>query len=277
MTGTLLSFMAMAVAARELSDTLTPFQIIFFRSTVSLVIISILIFRTGPRAFTTRHLRLHLARNTAHFIAQYGWFYGIAFLPLAQVFAIEFTLPVWSAIFAVLILHERLTLPRTTAVILGLTGMLIILRPGLGEVNTAALVVLFSAVCLGLAHTLTKTIVVHDAPATILFYMSLIQLPLGLCFSVHNWHTPDLMRMPWILVVGISSLTAHFCMAKALELSRATVVIPIDFLRLPLIALVGALVYQEPLDGYLFIGAAVMLSGNLINIRAEQKYHDTSS
>ena len=271
MTGTLFSFMAMAIGGRELSQGLTTFQILFFRSLVGLFIIGILISFAGIRQIRTHHAGLHLVRNIAHFGGQFGWFYGIAYISLAKVFAIEFTLPVWTAILAAVILKEKLTAPRISAVVLGITGMLIILRPGFGVMNAASLAVLAGAVCYGLSHTLTKKIAAHDPPLAILFYMTLIQLPIGFALSLSNWVFPHPGLWPWICVVGITALSGHYCMARAFAIAPATVVVPMDFLRLPLIALVGFAFYNESLDLFVLAGAVVMLAGNLVNIRAEQK------
>jgi drug/metabolite transporter (DMT)-like permease len=271
MGGALLSFMAMAVAGRELSAELTTFQILFFRSVVGLAAVCLLLSRFGWGQIRTRQPGLHLVRNLAHFGGQFGWFYGLAFIPLAEVFAIEFTLPIWTAFWAALLLGERVTAPRMAAVALGVAGLLIILRPGAEAVSPAALAVLASAVCYALAHTLTRRLALADAPLAILFYMTVIQLPLGLIPSLADWATPSAALWPWVLLVGLTALTAHYCMARALALAPATVVVPMDFLRLPLIAVVGALFYGEALEWPVLAGAAVMLLGNWINISAERR------
>lgn len=271
MSGALLSFMAMAVGGRELSAHLSTFQILFFRSLVGLVVISLLLSRAGWGQITSRPLGLHVLRNLAHFGGQFGWFYGLAFIPLAEVFAIEFTAPIWTAIWAALLLGERITWPRIVAVGLGIVGLLIILRPGSQGVHPAALAVLAGAVCFAFSHTLTRRLALTDTPLAILFYMTVIQLPLGLLPSLASWTTPAPALWPWLLVVGLSALSAHYCMAHALALAPATVVVPMDFLRLPLIAVVGALVYGESLEWAVLAGAAVMLLGNWINISAERR------
>ncbi|MCF6248433.1 MAG: DMT family transporter [Desulfobacula sp.] len=276
MMGTLFSFMAMAIGGRELSGGLSTFQILFFRSFIGLFIVVILLLSTGKTQVFTKHIGWHMARNIAHFGGQFGWFYGIAYISLAKVFAIEFTLPIWTAILAAIILKEQLTGPRIIAIIFGIMGMLIILRPGMGVMNIASVAVLAGAVCYGLSHTLTKKIAGFDSPITILFYMTLIQLPIGFCLSLSNWIFPTTAMFPWILIVGITALSGHYCMAKAFAIAPATVVVPMDFLRLPLIALLGFFFYDEDLDLFVLIGAIVMLTGNFINIRAEhQKQNKT--
>lgn len=271
MGGALFSLVAMALAARHLSASLSVFQILFFRSILGLVVISILLQKYGWHQVRTGHLRDHLIRNVSHFGGQYGWIYGIAFIPMAQVFAIEFTAPVWSALLAALILGERLTTSRVASVFLGLIGVFIIVRPDTGTIHPAALAVLIGSVGFSLSYVMTKKLSLVSSPLGILFYMSLIQLPLGLLPSVMNWVSPTLAQLPFILLAGGMGLVTHYCLARAMALADATVVIPLDFLRLPLIAIVGALFYGEPLQLALFIGAAFILGGNLFSIVTERR------
>ena len=271
MSGTLVSFMAMAIGGRELSGQLTTFQILFFRSLIGLLIIAFLLWRSNWNQIFSKHLKIHALRNIAHFGGQFGWFYGIAFIPLAEVFALEFTVPLWTAVLATILLGERITGPRVTAVIFGLAGVIMILRPGLAVISPASLAVLGGAFGYALSHTLTRRLAQVDSPLTILFYMTLVQLPLGLVTSIPGWNVPSAAMLPWIVVVGVAALSGHYCMARALALADAIVVVPLDFLRLPLIAGVGALIYQEPLDWLVLVGGAVMFAGNLINIRAENR------
>jgi len=270
MSGTLFSFMAMAIGGRQLSGHLTTFQILFFRSLIGLLIIGFLIWRSNWQQIFTKHFKIHALRNVAHFGGQFGWFYGIAFIPLAEVFALEFTVPVWTAVLATILLGEQITRARVTAITFGVVGVILILRPGLAVVNPASLAVLGSALAYAFSHTLTRKLAQIDTPLTILFYMTLIQLPLGLVTSIFDWTTPTSAMLPWIMVVGVSALSGHYCMARALALADAIVVVPMDFLRLPLIATIGVTVYGEPLDWLVLAGGSLMFAGNLINIRAEQ-------
>jgi drug/metabolite transporter (DMT)-like permease len=271
MSGTLISFMAMAIAGRQLSGQLTTFQILFFRSAIGLLIIGYLLWRSNWRQVFTQHFKTHAIRNIAHFGGQFGWFYGIAVIPLAEVFALEFTVPVWTAVLATLLLGEQVTRARLTAITFGVMGVFLILRPGIAVVNPAALAVLGSALGYALSHTLTRKLALVDTPLTILFYMTLIQLPLGFVTSLFDWTTPTAAMWPWILVVGVTALSGHYCMARALALADAIFVVPLDFLRLPLIAAVGFVFYGEPLDWLVLAGGALMFAGNLINIRAEKR------
>ena len=269
MGGALVSFMAMAISGRELSQELGTFQILFFRGLVSLAVVSILLTRSGWGQVKTSHQAGHLLRNITHFAGQFGWFYAIALIPLADVFAIEFTMPVWTAIFATCLLQERLTPPRIFAVVMGFIGMLLILRPGTGIITPGAVAMVLGAICFALANIATKGLTRTESPLTILFYMVVIQLPLSLIPSLLHWQTPSPATWPWLLLVGTTALSAHYCMARAFQHADATVVVPMDFLRLPLIAVVGALFYDEPLNGYILAGAVVMCIGNAVSMRAE--------
>lgn len=271
MSGALFSFLTMAVGARELSGALGTFEILFFRSLIGLIAVSLLLTRHGWGQIMTRRLGVHALRNIAHFGGQFGWFYGIAFIPLAEVFAIEFTVPVWTALLAALLLGEDITRPRLIAVVLGIAGVWMILRPGAAVVHPAAIAVLLGAVGYATSHTLTKKLSGFDSPLAILFYMTLIQLPLGLVPALSRWVAPPLTAWPWLVAVGLTALSAHYCMTRAFQLADATVVVPMDFLRLPLAAVVGFLFYAEKIEWWVLAGAAVIFAGSLINIRAERR------
>ena len=271
MSGTLVSFMAMAIGGRELSVQLTTFQILFFRSIIGLLIVGFFLGCSGWRQIFTKCLRVHLLRNLSHFGGQFGWFYGIAFIPLAEVFALEFTVPVWTAVLATVLLKEQITRARVAAILFGVVGVFLILRPGLAVIRPAALAVLGCAFCYALSHTLTRKLARVDTPLTILFYMTAIQLPLGFVSSIFDWTTPTLAMLPWIILVGVAALSGHYCMAQALAIADAIIVVPMDFLRLPLIAAVGFLFYGENLDWFVLAGGMVMFTGNFLNIQAEKK------
>ena len=271
MSGTLVSFMAMAIGGRELSAQLSTFQILFFRSVIGLLIVGIFLWRSNWRQILTKHIGIHLLRNISHFGGQFGWFYGIAFIPLAEVFALEFTVPVWTAVLATVLLREQITRARVAAIVFGVVGVFLILRPGLAVISPAALAVLGSAFGYALSHTLTRRLALVDTPLTILFYMTVIQLPLGFVTSIFDWTTPSLAMLPWIIVVGVAALSGHYCMARALGIADAIVVVPMDFLRLPLIAAVGFLFYGENLDWFVLAGGVVMFTGNFLNIQGEKK------
>lgn len=273
MMGTLLSFSLMAIGARELSSEMGTPQTLFFRSVIGLLVVSGFILLSKQTAlFQTLHIKKHAFRNLFHFGGQYGWFVGIGLLPLANVFALEFTVPIWTLVIAVLALGERVTLHKVLAIALGLLGVLVILKPGLEIIDASALIVLASAFCYGVSHATTKSISQHDHAMTILFYMCLIQLPIGLLLALTHWVWPSGVQWLWLLLIGMTALSAHYCMVKAMHHADASTVVTLDFLRLPLIALVGIVLYAEPFELSLILGGLLMLMGNIISLRGQRKY-----
>lgn len=261
------SFLAMAISGRQLAAELTTFQVLFFRSVVGAVVIVVLLQRTGWSRLQTRRFGTHFVRNIIHFAGQFGWFYGLARIPLSEVFALEFTMPIWTVLLAPLFLAERLTPTRLAVVAIGFVGTLVVLRPGVAVIQPASLAVLASALAYSLAHMLTKRLSGSDSPLSILFYMTAIQLPLGLMMALPNWVWPSVQAWPWIVLVGLAALAAHYCLTRAFQLADATVVIPMDFLRLPLITAVGYFIYGEKLDGWVLIGALVLCLGAWLNLK----------
>lgn len=277
MVGALLSFSAMAVAGREISFELDTFQLMFYRSLIGLLVI-LAVAGLSPRGlgggwaqFRTRRLPLHLGRNVAHFVGQFCWFYAIALIPLAQVFAIEFTIPLWVALLAPFVLHERLTAARWAAVLVGFAGILIIVRPGAAPVSSGHVAVLIAALAFAGTIMVTKRLTPSESSLTILFYMALVQAPLGLIPSLGHLQMPTAITWGWLVVVTLCGLSAHFCMAQALRLADATLVVPMDFLRLPLIAWVGMLLYGEALDPWVFLGGLLILAANFASLRAARR------
>jgi drug/metabolite transporter (DMT)-like permease len=268
MSGALASFTIMAIAGRQLATELSTFQVLFFRSVVGLIVVLALLHRAGYAQLKTTALGMHVLRNVAHFGGQYGWFYGIALIPLTEVFAIEFTVPIWTMLMATLALNERMNRLRAAAVALGFAGVLVILRPGYTTISVAALAVLGSAFCYAISHVFTKRMSSHQRPLTILFYMTIVQLPLALLPSLARWVWPSPALWPWVAMVAVTALTAHYCLTRAFQLADASVVVPLDFMRLPLIALIGYFAYREPLDIWVVVGALIVFMGTLLNLKS---------
>lgn len=268
MSGALISFCLMAVGARELSEGLSIFQALFFRSVIGLIFISSVLVLSGKtQLMRSSKIKLHSFRHIVHFIAQYGWFLGIGLLPLAEVFALEFTVPLWTAVIASVFLGEIFTGRKLAAIALGIAGVVVIVQPGHNIIDPAALVVLGAAVCFAIAYVCTKTLTQTDHPSTIIFYMCLMQLPIGLAFSLSDWRWPDADQWLWIGILGITALSAHFCSAKAMLHIEVSTIITLDFLRLPMIAVIGLLFYQEPLAPAVWLGGALMVLANIVNLR----------
>jgi drug/metabolite transporter (DMT)-like permease len=274
MTGALVSFSAAALGVRALSRTMGLFDALTLRSATGLAIL-LTAALARPALFSNldvARLPLHLLRNTIHFAATYGWALALTLLPLATVFALEFTMPVWVALLAVPILNERLTPSRAACVALGFAGVLLIVRPGLSVVQPAALLMLGVAAALAISVIATKALTATQSTFAILFWMNLIQLPLNwlgsgpaLWTGVRPEHALPLAGL------CLGGLLAHVCLTNAYRHGDAVMVVPLDFLRIPLIALIGWRLYGEPLDPFVLLGSVSIIAGILWNLRAEAR------
>jgi len=268
MAGWLAAMLVMAIAGRETTRELDVFQIMEMRSVIGLVLLYPLIHRAGGfgKLKTARPWQ-QVGRNIAHYGAQFAWFKALTLIPLAQVISIEFTMPIWTAILAVAFLGERMGLWKNLAVALGIVGVVIIVRPGTSEIVPGQIIALAAAVGFAISVTMVKSFTRTDSVVTILFWMLFIQSIIGLVPALEVWRWPSAYVWAWIIVIAFCGTFSHYCLTRAMLHADATVVVPMDFLRVPLAALAGWLLYGERLDTLTILGAALILSGNLLNLK----------
>ena len=274
MTGAIASFSFMAVAGRELAGEYDTFEIMLYRSLVGVIIVVALTsLNKRWHEVHTRNIRQHFLRNVFHFTGQNLWFYAVAVIPLAQVFALEFTSPLWVVILAPLLLGERMTKIRALSAVLGFIGILIVTRPNPQTFEVGLLFAATAAIFFALTIVLTKRLTRDNSITAILFYLTTIQLVFGLVTAGYDGDIalPTAQSFPFLFLVGCAGLLAHFCLTNALSIAPATVVVPIDFARLPVIAVVAMLLYNEPLEIWVFVGAAVIFAANYLNIWNETR------
>jgi drug/metabolite transporter (DMT)-like permease len=272
MSGALVAFSAMALSVRGLADALNTFEILTIRS-ASGVSFLLLLLAARPQLrhqLSLRVIHLHLMRNTLHFGSQVAWTKAITLLPLATVFALEFTTPAWVVLLAAVFLRERLTASRLATVLLGLAGVLVILRPGFESLQPGALLALACAIGFAIMMVTTKKLTGTESTFAILFWMNLMQLPMNLAGADLSFVT-RLGGAHLLPAVGmaVSGLASHYCLTNAFRAGDAQVVVPLDFVRLPLIAVAGWLLYGETLDPVVFVGAGLIIAGIVWNLRAE--------
>ena len=272
MIGAIASFSTMAVAGREVSTALDTFEIMTYRSVVGMLILwtVLTVTRRWPEVKTDA-LGLHALRNMAHFAGQNLWFFAVGVIPLAQVAALEFTSPIWVVMLSPLVLGERLTRVRVLSVLLGFAGILLVARPTPESINAGILAATACAVFFALSAVFTRRLTRLSSVACIMFWLTLMQAAFGLLCSLWDGQmaAPNATTLPWLLVIGCAGLLAHFCLTSALAIAPATVVVPIDFVRLPTIAMLGMWLYGEALDVWIFVGAAVIFGANYLNIWTE--------
>jgi drug/metabolite transporter (DMT)-like permease len=268
MAGWLALMLMIAIAGRETTRELNVFEVMEARSILGLLMLSPLIHVNGGLAAmrTSRPLQ-HIGRNLIHYAGQIGWFFALTLIPLGQVVSIEFTMPIWTAMLAASFLGERMTVWKTTAIVLGLVGVIIIVRPGTSEINPGQLIALAAAVAFGISIAMMKSLTRTESTLSIIFWMLLIQAAAGFLPALYVWQWPSAYAWGFIVVIAFCGTFSHYCMARAMLYADATVVLPMDFLRVPLTATAGWLIYSERLDLFTLLGAALILTGNLLNLK----------
>ncbi|HEY8334853.1 MAG TPA: DMT family transporter [Tardiphaga sp.] len=269
MAGWLLLMLVVAVAGRETLRELNVFQVMEVRSLIGLLMLwPIVHLNGGLAAMKTARPLAHVARNLVHYVAQLGWFFALTLIPLSQVVSIEFTMPIWIAIMAALFLGERVTVWKGAAIVLGLIGVLVIVRPAVATINPGQLIALAAAFGFAISITVIKSLTRTESSLRIIFWMIVVQAAAGLLPALYFWQWPTVYVWGWLVVIAFCGTFSHFCMARAMLYADATVVVPMDFLRVPLSATIGWLLYAERIDIYTALGAALILTGNLLNLKS---------
>ena len=258
----------MTVSGRVITREIDVFQVMEMRSVIAFFMLLPLVYREGGiKAMRTNLMKIHIGRNVAHYVGQFAWLMGLTIIPLAQVIAIEFTAPIWAAIMAAMFLGERLTWRKGVAISFGLAGVALVVRPGTAHLNPGHLIVLGAAFVFAISFITTKLLTRSDSATKIIFWMLIIQSIVGLIPALRVWVWPSAEIWPWIFVIAFTGTFAHYCMAKALTYGEASTIMPMDYLRVPLSALLGYLLYAEAIDSFTAIGAGLILAGNLFNLR----------
>ncbi|MCY4101612.1 MAG: DMT family transporter [Rhodobacteraceae bacterium] len=274
MMGAVVSFSLMALSGREALIQLDTFELMFYRSLIGIIIVLTIGGFAGTLGqINLRNMKLHITRNMFHFVGQNLWFYAVALIPFAQLFALEFSFPIWVALAAPFLLGEKLTKPRILSAIVGFAGVLIVTRPGMATFDIGVLAGALCAIGFAGSYIYTKKLTRVASVTCILFWMSVIQAILGLMIAGLDGEIPipDLITLIWVVVITFTGLFAHYCITRALELAPAVIVAPLDFLRLPLIAVIGMLFYGEIIDIFIISGAILIVCANYANVHWENK------
>ncbi len=274
MIGSISAFSLMAVAGRAVSGVHDTFEIMTWRSLVGFLIVATIAFGTGRlHHVRTERLHRHALRNLAHFSGQNLWFWALTMIPFGQVFALEFTSPIWVILLAPIFLGETLTRPKLIAALFGLVGTLLVAKPDFASFDPGIAAAALAAVCFATTNIATKSLTRHESTLSIMFWLTSMQLVMGLVMAGHDGDLalPTAQTLPWLVVIGLCGLVAHFCLTTALSLAPASVVVPVDFIRLPVAFAIGWLLYGEGVSLSLLLGAGFILTGITINLSASNR------
>ena len=273
MTGAIASFVAMAVAGRAVSFQLDTFEIMLFRSFIGFfLVLGFILVRGEGKNISRRHMGVHVVRNLFHFSGQNLWFFALTVIPLAQVFALEFTTPLWILILSPLILGERLSRKKISVGLVGFGGALLVAQPAMSGLSLGVISAALAAVGFAGSIVLTKKLTQSETILTVLFYMTLFQLGFGIICAGYDGDIalPSAQNLPWVILIACAGLAAHFSLTAALSLAPATLIAPIDFIRLPAIVVIGFVFYSEPVDALVILGAGIIFAANYVNILGER-------
>jgi len=270
LTSTLL-FSVMHASVRHLTSDLHPFEVAFFRNGLALLFFIPIIARSRGILLKTNHLKWHLLRSIFNVVAMLIFFYALSITPLATVQALSFTAPLFTTVLAVFILGERVRLRRWAAIVLGFTGVLIIIRPGIQPVELGTLLVLCSASIWALTMVVIKRLSNTDSPLTITAYVTIFLTIMSLIPALLVWKTPVGTQWSWLFFAAVTGTLAQLCLAKAFAYADTTIVLPIDFAKIIWGSALGFVFFGEYVSAYTWIGAVVIFAGALyVTIRERQ-------
>lgn len=261
MLGSTISFSIMHVCVRYLSAELHPFEIAFFRNFLAMIFLLPLMLRNGGALLKTVHIKWHMVRAGLNVVAMLMFFYALSITPLAVVQALSFTAPLFATVMAVFLLGEKVRLRRWMAIIVGFTGVLIILRPGAQPIETGALLVLGSASIWALTMIVIKRLSNTDSPLTITAYVTIFLTVLSLGPALFFWKWPEGLQWGWLLFAALVGTLGQLLLAKAFAYAETSIVLPFDFAKIIWSAGLGYLFFGEYVSLYTWLGAAVIFSG----------------
>jgi drug/metabolite transporter (DMT)-like permease len=248
-----------------------PFQIAFLRNVFALAFMLPWLVRHGRVGLRTQRLNMHLWRAAVGLVAMLTWFSAIAYLPLAEAVALNFTVPLFATAGAALFLGEAVRARRWTATAVGFLGVVVILRPGFTEFTPLMTLPVIAAGFMAVSILLVKSLSRTEAPAAIVTYMNLLLTPLSLLPALFVWRWPTLTELGLGLFIGLCAALAHNAFTRAFVQADASAVMPFDYSRLPFVAVVGYLLFAEVPDGWTWVGAAIIAGAAIYIAQRESR------
>lgn len=257
------AFALMIVLVRHLTQIFDPLEVVFFRNVFGLLAMLPWLTSQGIGVLRTQHLGLHVIRAVIGIAAMVLWFTTLSLMPLAEATALSFTAPIFTSILATVFLGEVMRARRWTAIGVGFLGALIVLRPGVEALDPIALLAVFTAGVWATSTILVKIMARTESAGAIVTYLTLFLTPISLVPALLVWQTPTLGELALCVALGFAGSLGHFCMTRALAATEATLVMPFDYLRLPLVALVAYFAFGEVADGWVWLGGGVIAASGL--------------
>ena len=274
MMGSMASWACMAAAARYFTGEIHTFEIVFFRSVFGGIFLLPWLFKVGLVGLKTQRVGMHLIRGGIGLAVIYLLFSAVARTPLGEVAAIMSTRPMVASLAAIVILHEAAYGRRWAATIIGFMGTLLIIRPGVSDVSTGAILAFIAVIGMAMLTIVMKSLARTEAPDTIVAWQMMVFTPCALIPALFVWQTPDILQFIILASTGLFGTMTQRCLTRAYAAADATVIMPFDFTRLIFSALLGLILFQEFPDIWVWVGGLIILTGVLWMARLEAKISD---
>lgn len=271
MVAAAIAFSVTITVVRHLSDKFTTFEIVFFRQIFGTAIMLPWLFRAGIGVLKTREIKAYLIRAVTTYCAMLAAYYSVVLITIADSIALQFTLPFFTIIFAMLALREKVRSHRWIATIVGFIGAMIIIRPGFADVNAGMLIALAAAAFYGVSDTCTRFLSGKDSINVVVFYGFILQLPISAVPAVMTWVTPDMSDLVFILIFVVVAVGAQFCITQSFANAEASLVSPVLFIRLPFVAALGYFFFSELPSTWTWIGAAILFASTFWSTRIDAR------
>jgi drug/metabolite transporter (DMT)-like permease len=266
-----LCFTVMNVLIREAATELHPLQIAFLRNIFALTAMLPWLWHVGFEGLRTRRLGMQLLRGSISFVAMALWFTSVTLLPLAEAVALNFTLPLFVTAGAALILSERVGIRRWIATAVGFLGTLVILRPGFEVVTLVSVLPIFAALAMAATSLIVKSLSGTENPNAIVFYMNALLTPISFVPALFVWTWPSGYVWGLTAILGLLAMIAHMFFTRAYRHAEASAIMPLEYLRLPLIAIIAYILYMEIPDGWTWAGAAIIVGSAIYIAHRESR------
>lgn len=258
-----------ALARYVTTEGVPPMQAVFLRVVFALMTMLPLLWWRGASLAQTGQWKIYGVRVSIGVCAMSSWFIGLSMVPVGEVTAISFLAPLFATLFAALLLKEVVRARRWIATLVGFAGALVILRPGLTDTSSGVWIIVFSATAMGLSTTFIKRLTNSDDPDKVVFITTLLMTPITLLPALYVWEWPPAEIWPWLIAMGPVATLGHITLARAFAATEASIVMGIDFARLPFAVLYGYLAFGEIIDLWTWVGAAVIFASSIYIARRE--------
>ena len=272
MVGAACCFAASLSLVKALQDDgMTPFQAVLCRQVFGLAIFVPIILKAGASSLRTPVPARHFMRAIFGFLGMCTGYYSLTLINVADSVALQFTLPIFTMMFAIWLLREKLHSHRVVATLVGFGGVLLIVRPGFAEINAGVPLALSAAAFYAISDTMSRWVARDDPFTSIMMWNFIFMIPLAAIPTAFFWVTPDANLWWQVLGFAVAGVGAQFCLTRSFGLAEASLVSPILFLRLPLIAAIAFFVWGQTTEIWTWVGAAIIFVATTWMTRVETK------